>query len=224
MYSLSLLSLLLLSTTSKASQFACAPVHLIVARASLEPPGYGIIGSLSRELQSRVPGTTSEAIAYPATLSDYGNSIAEGTAAVINRVTSYAQSCPSSKIVLLGYSQGAAIIGDALCGGGGGKEHWPMTPPLEGKIGDHITAIVQMGDPRFVPGLAWDAGSAVTGGLYARDPSTQKCDKYVGRMISWCDASDARCDSGNSLAVHMTYLKRYKQKAVDFVLARLKVV
>lgn len=52
---------------SKRQAAACAPVHLIIARASSKNPGEGIIGAVSEDIQARVPGADSEAVDYPAT-------------------------------------------------------------------------------------------------------------------------------------------------------------
>lgn len=64
------------------------------------------------------------------------HSVIEGTAAVENQIIAYVKHCPSSKLVLLGYSQGAQIIGDALYGGNGGG-FGPVTPPMNPSISDH---------------------------------------------------------------------------------------
>lgn len=57
-------------------------------------------------------GATSEAITYPACGGQsscggvsYANSVSQGTTAVINAVSAFAKSCPSTELVLVGYSQ-----------------------------------------------------------------------------------------------------------------------
>lgn len=57
-------------------------------------------------------GATSEAISYPACGGQsscggvsYANSVAQGTTAVISAVSAFAKSCPSTELVLVGYSQ-----------------------------------------------------------------------------------------------------------------------
>jgi hypothetical protein len=44
---------------------------MIVARASNEAPGQGIIGAVATQVQQTVPGSDSEAVEYPATLTNY---------------------------------------------------------------------------------------------------------------------------------------------------------
>lgn len=114
----------------------CAPVHLLVARGSTEAPGFGQLNSLATKIVQGNSGATKEAIDYPAKLQPYGPSVSAGVTAVKNQLSAYVQKCPDSKIVLLGYSQGANIIGDALCGGNTGGSG-PDTTPLDADISKH---------------------------------------------------------------------------------------
>jgi hypothetical protein len=83
----------------------CSSVHIIVARASTEPPGTGIIGLVAKQVQSQVSGVDIASVDYPATLDNYVNSQTAGVTAMTNMVTDYATKCPNSKMVLMGYSQ-----------------------------------------------------------------------------------------------------------------------
>lgn len=157
---------------SNSSQ--CAQVHVFAARGSAEPPGPGAIQSLVDLVKSHSDQTvSSNAIDYPALLFPYGRSSASGTAAVKQQVSDQVEKCPRQKIVLVGYSQGAHIIGDAL-GGGGGGDLGPETPELDASIGDHVTAVIQMGDP------GTQRGSRITsappnGTASSRDCHTSLC-------------------------------------------------
>lgn len=117
-------------------QVSCAQIHIIIARGSKEPPGPGKIGKLAEQIIASNLGTTNESITYPATLdtNKYAYSSAQGTAAMKKQLTDYATGCPSTQFVLLGYSQGAHVVADTLCGGGefpGSK----YTPPIDRAIG-----------------------------------------------------------------------------------------
>lgn len=146
MYSLAVLASLLLTAEALAlpidssslynRQSSCAPVHLLVARGSTESPGDGQLASLANLIIRANPGATQEAIVYPALLSPYGPSVGNGTKAVQSQLTAYVQKCPNAKIVLLGYSQGAQIVGDALCGGDSAGSG-PVTPPISSSISGH---------------------------------------------------------------------------------------
>lgn len=81
-----------------------------------EPQGEGIIGSVASAVKRRIPGSDSVAVVYPATLYSYTTSQAAGARAMSQMVSSYTASCPDTKIVLMGYSQGAHVVGDTLVG------------------------------------------------------------------------------------------------------------
>lgn len=155
---------LLLSLVSAQPQSRCSPVHIIVCRASGEAPGEGTISSLSSLLKQQIPGATSEALVYPAKI-PYAGSIPIGVANLKTAVATYTNSCPAGRLIIIGYSQGAAVLTDTLCGGGG-KDVGPVTPGLTAQEGRLIKATVGMGDPRFVPGLSYDSGTnKATGGV-----------------------------------------------------------
>ena len=111
------LALAAASAAYAAPVSSCASLHMIVARGSTEPPGEGSVGAITAQIQSLIAGSSSEGIVYPATLEDYQSSESQGAAAMVQAITDYVQACPTSKIALLGYSQGAQVIGDALGGG-----------------------------------------------------------------------------------------------------------
>jgi hypothetical protein len=143
----------------------CSAVHVIVDRATGEPPSQGVIGTLATLIALRVPDTTVEWVNYPAVLVPYDQSTATGIEMTKARVQDYADSCPVAKIILLGYSQGAQVVGDVLCGGGGAFGLGPLTDPLEDEYLRRVAAVVQMGDPRFVANQAWNAGTSKTNGV-----------------------------------------------------------
>jgi acetylxylan esterase len=93
------------ATNLDERQGGCAPVHILVARGSQEPEGEGATGRLATQVKKDIPGATSEAINYPAKLSPYPQSEAQGVQACKDQMTAYAKKCPNSKLVLMGYSQ-----------------------------------------------------------------------------------------------------------------------
>jgi acetylxylan esterase len=84
---------------------ACAEVHVLVARASGEAKGEGMIGGLSKAIKAAVKGADSEAVDYPAALAPYGSSETKGVKAAKEQLTAYVKRCPAAKVVLMGYSQ-----------------------------------------------------------------------------------------------------------------------
>ncbi|KAF5310970.1 hypothetical protein D9619_007947 [Psilocybe cf. subviscida] len=200
----------------------CAAVHIIAARASTEAPGAGIIGALVTQVQNSSKQTVSTvAVNYPATLTNYASSSAQGTAATMTLLNNQVKACPSQKIVLVGYSQGAQVIGDAVAGGGGVSGLGAATAPVSAAVANKVVAIVQMGDPRHVPGQSFDRGTSVRDGLFPRLSSQQYSSTLQPRILSFCDFNDPFCDSGADVEVHLTYLDRDQNTAAQFILTQI---
>ncbi|KAH9875423.1 carbohydrate esterase [Plenodomus biglobosus] len=92
----------------------CPKVHIIGARETTAPQSnpYGTATPLVNQTLASYPGSTAEAIVYPACSGQeacggiqFPDSLAQGTAAVIRAVNTYNAQCPSTKIILIGYSQ-----------------------------------------------------------------------------------------------------------------------
>ncbi|HEU4734030.1 MAG TPA: cutinase family protein [Kofleriaceae bacterium] len=201
---------------------ACAAVHIITARASTEAPGEGITGALVDQIiNTSNQSITRAAVDYPATLNNYASSSAQGVSALTQQLTAQVQACPSQKIVLAGYSQGAHVILDVL-GGGGGGSLGATTPPISSTISSHVVAAVSFGDPRHVVNQAFDLGTSRRNGLFPRTAAQlQVLSGFAPRIEAFCDSNDEFCDSGFSLQVHLTYLDRYQDAAAQFVLGKI---
>ena len=89
---------------------------MFVARGSTEPQGEGVESSVVSSVQKSIPGSNGEGINYPATLTDYLNSESEGVTSMTQAIQSYTQACPDGKYALMGFSQGAQVVGDVLGG------------------------------------------------------------------------------------------------------------
>lgn len=184
----------------------CADVHIIATRASTERPGAGIIGSLVGAVQRASDQTVStEATDYPAVLNPYNQSVAAGVRALTGRLTAKAAACPDTKLVLMGYSQGAHVTGDVLASG--------RAPG--------VTAVILMGDPRYVPGKPFNAGTSKVAGLFPRG-ARESLDAFGDRIQSYCDTGDTFCAKGASVAVHLGYTRKYNSAAQRFVLQKIE--
>jgi acetylxylan esterase len=145
-------------------QTPCPPSHLIVARGSTEPPGPGLLITLATKVITTNPGTTMETIVYPATLENYENSASNGTQAVQQQLTTFVQQCPDSKVAMMGFSQGAQIMGDALAGGGiRGLQRF--NAPVGRAVSANVAAMVLYGDPRHVVTAPFNVGTAKKDGV-----------------------------------------------------------
>jgi acetylxylan esterase len=103
-------ALFLLGANLAAAQ--CPGVHVFGARETTAPPGFGSAGPVVSSIVSAFPGTTSEVINYPACGgqascggASYASSVIQGVTAVANQVNAFNRQCPSSVLVLVGYSQ-----------------------------------------------------------------------------------------------------------------------
>jgi cutinase len=187
---------IVLSTTAliggpapSASADPCSDVEVVFARGTSEPAGVGRVGqALANALQSQLGGQTvsTYGVNYPATY-DFLTT-AEGAADATARVVALAQQCPSTRVVLGGYSQGAAVV-DMLAG----------VPPLGNKIGDiasapplpstgNVAAVAVFGNP------ATKFGNPVSAsGLFA------------GKAIDLCSDGDPICSDGRNPFAHTHY-------------------
>ncbi|QSZ33587.1 hypothetical protein DSL72_005155 [Monilinia vaccinii-corymbosi] len=207
---------------------AAGAVHMIVARASTETPGEGIIGAVANMVKKSLPGSDSEAVEYPATLQSYMTSEAAGVKAMTKLVQDYAAKCPDSKIALMGYSQGANVAGDVMCGssgmgsamgwlgtsGAGSGTTQSSSAGLSADVAAKVVAVVLMGDPTHVPGASFNTGTSTKSGMFPRK-NVANCP--AAKMISYCDTGDTFCDSGASVAVHMSYVTKYGTAAAKFI-------
>ena len=159
-------SLIAPGTSPMAAANPCPDVEVVFARGTSEPPGVGRVGqalvnALTPQLGGRMLGVYG--VTYPA---DYDFlAAADGAADAKAHIQAMAQRCPSTSIVLGGYSQGAAVV-DMLVGipplgdrlGDVGSE-----PPLPDSLAGNVAAIAVFGNP------ATKFGNPVTsaGGAFA---------------------------------------------------------
>ncbi|KAF9465909.1 cutinase [Collybia nuda] len=196
-----------LASPIPAPNTGCAAVHIITARASTERPGEGIIGAVVGDVVSRSKQTVSrEAVDYPALLAPYQSSQSTGVSAMKALLASKAAACPNTKIVLMGYSQGAHVSGDVL------QANAPGT--------DKVAAVVLMGDPAHVRGESFQKGTGnARNGLFARRAGT--LEPQAAKIVSFCDTGDLFCAGGASTIIHLGYATKYKTAASNFVLDKI---
>lgn len=107
-----ILSYLVAVGTPSVSAEACPDVEVMFARGTGEPAGLGPTGrAFVGSLRSHVDDQSLETypVAYPAT-HDFHAAV-DRIRDAANRIIARAESCPRTKMVLGGYSQGAAVMG-----------------------------------------------------------------------------------------------------------------
>lgn len=192
----------------------CPDVEVIFARGTSEPPGVGGIGQAFVDaLRSGAGDRTVDvyAVNYPAT-TDFPRA-SEGIIDAAVHLSATATACPDTRMVLGGYSQGAAVIGyltaDALPAG------YPppvgITGPLPTALADHVAAVALFGKPSdaFLAGI--NAPPIVIGGAY--QPKT----------IDLCAPGDPVCAPGgdNNIAHTMYAMDGMTVQAADFAVQHL---
>lgn len=90
----------------------CPGIHVFGARETTVPPGYGSSATVVNLIIAAHPGTTSEALSYPACGGQsscggvqYNASVVAGINAAVTAIDNFHNSCPDTQLVLVGYSQ-----------------------------------------------------------------------------------------------------------------------
>ncbi|KAK4210571.1 carbohydrate esterase family 5 protein, partial [Rhypophila decipiens] len=203
-----------------AQPIACdSGAHIIVARASTERPGTGVIGIIANRVASQIPGSEIVAVDYPATLKEYPESETAGVIEMRRLAVEYASACPGGRIVLMGYSQGAHVSADVVCGNS--EAGFPQSDPLPANVADRISAILLMGDPSHVASAPFNRGTSIKDGMFPRLNTTAGCAAVQDKMVSYCDTGDVFCDRGDDQGVHRRYIQVYGAEAVAFVVDKV---
>jgi len=204
-----------------ASTASCPTVLVIAARGSTEAasPGTGSMGALASLVQGDVKATVGvEAVNYPATLQNYSSSVATGDSAMESDIENALASCPGEKLILMGYSQGGQVVGDALAGGGGADLKTAETAGVPSADDASILAAIMFGDPRHVANqepIDLGTGDADTG-LFPPEADQSRA-AFSNILRSWCDTGDPFCASGNNLSAHLDYPQKYDTAANTFI-------
>lgn len=179
-----------LTAAPAANAAPCADVEVVFARGTGEPPGIGRVGqafvdALRPQLGSRT--LDSYGVNYPADY-DFLNSAA-GAADASDYVSSLVSQCPSTRIVLGGYSQGAAVM-DLLAGIPplGNKLGGDIAPPLPANLNGSIAAVAVFGNP------STKFSVPITTSIFG------------GRAIDLCKDGDPICSRGRNPFAHSDYV------------------
>jgi len=164
----------------------CNDVEVVFARGTQEPPGIGRVGeSFVAALRDRLPGRSIGvyAVNYPASYDFLA--AADGANDASSHIQSVVGSCPATKLVLGGYSQGAAII-DVIT-----SVPVPVvgfTNPLPPETADRVAALAVFGNPSARIGLPLTSSPL-----------------YGFKAIDLCNPGDPVCSAGDSVPAHRSY-------------------
>lgn len=169
-----------------ASADPCPDVNVVFARGTHEPAGVGEVGqsfidSLTSQLPSR--SVVGYAVNYPAT-DDYVQSAAAGSTDAQAHIQDIVTGCPNTKLVLGGYSQGAAVTELA-------------TSALPAAVAGHVAAVALFGDPT----------SAFSSMLAGGAPLPTISPLYAAKTINLCMPDDPICSAGGDFMAHVSYIQ-----------------
>jgi cutinase len=205
-----------IAAAGHAAAEACPDVQVVFARGTFEPAGVGGVGqAFVDSLRAKTPGKSVDvyAVDYPASL-DFATA-ADGVIDARNKVTATANACPNTKVVLGGYSQGAAVAayitedsvpqGFTLPPG--------LTGPMPASTADHVAAVVLFGKP----------SSGFLQMIYTGAPPITVGPRYTGKTDDVCIPEDPVCSpTGNDQGAHGAYpVRGLTDRAADFAVSRL---
>ena len=175
-----------LPVAAPAAAQACSDVEVVFARGTGEPAGVGIVGqafvdALSAQVGGRSVGVY--AVNYPAS-DNYLSSAANGSDDARAHIQDVVAGCPSTKVVLGGYSQGAAVTDIATA----------AMPP---QVADRVAAVALFGTP----------SSAFSSMLAGGEPLPTTSPAYAAKTIDLCMDGDPICSPGANMLAHISYVQ-----------------
>lgn len=183
---------------------ACPDVDISFARGTNEPAGLGgtgqiFVDSLKSDLGAK--NVTVYAVNYPATM-DYSSALA-GEADAAEHIREMAARCPTTKMVLGGFSQGAGVM--ALVSANGAT-----AGPA---VADHVAAVALFGKPSANLLNSMDIPPLAIGPLYAN------------KTLDLCIDGDPICNGAvgsPDVITHLLYgVNGMVSQAADFAARRV---
>lgn len=187
-------------------------VHIIAApgEGSASPP-YGLIGSLVSSIQAQIPGSDAVPVPYDHEQTNGQLQTTDGANTLESYISQYQAACPSTQMVLLGYSAGAVITMNVLCGYSGAG---PLSNP-------NVIAAVVYGDETRTAGASYDLGSCTGEGEHPR-VNPAGCEAWAGKLQSYANAEDplSCATTGTDMEAHYEYPQEYDAQAAAFVVSQ----
>jgi cutinase len=203
-----------IGTAEAAEQ--CPDVEVVFARGTFEAPGVGEVGqSFVDAVQRDAVGKSVSVypVNYPASL-DFATA-ADGVIDASNHVTDMSNRCPNTKMVLGGFSQGAAVVGYITADSVPPGFDLPpgITGPMPANVADHVAAVALFGKPSsgFLQVINTGAPPITVGRLYA------------GKTLDLCIPEDPVCSAGGGDGgAHGAYgVNGMTDQAADYAVKRV---
>ena len=190
----------------------CPDVEVVFARGTTEPPGVGGVGqNFVDTLRSHVGAKSLGVypVNYPAT-TDFPTA-ADGIADAGNHIESMATHCPKTKMVLGGYSQGAAVMGFVTYSQVPDGVHLiQVLQPMPPEVADHVAAVALFGKP---------SGQFMS---IINEPPITIGPAYAAKTIDLCVPNDPVCSGSGMPGAHHQYVEAgMVDQAANFAASRL---
>ena len=203
---------LLVAPAPSAYAEPCPDVEVVFARGTNEPPGVGGIGQTFVDTLRSHVGTKSLGVYpvnYPAT-TNFPTAV-DGISDAGTHVESMAARCPKTKMVLGGYSQGAAVMGFVTYSQVPDGAHLVQAlQPMPPEVADHVATVALFGKPssQFMSII--------------NEPPITIGPQYAAKTIDLCVPNDPVCSSSGTPGAHHQYVETgLVDQAADFAASRL---
>lgn len=201
----------------------CLPYLVVTNRGSGEPTKGQLLSPVVRAITLSRPNQVLHVDnPYPAD-DDIQAGGSAGVRLLIDTVNVQVEACPEQRFIILGYSQGAFVAGDALArpedrlvGAHAGE--------LIAEAEERVLAVVLYANPRFVGAESYGAGTfdPALDGILPRPVGS--LETYADRLRDYCEAGDFVCQGSTSLdpEQHLAYFSNGSQlDGAAFVISKL---
>ncbi|PZC89722.1 Cutinase domain containing protein [Pyrenophora tritici-repentis] len=165
-------------------------------------------------------------IVFDATLgAEFCPTIQEGASNGVRQITEYNAKCPSTLVVINGYSQGAMVAGSLLSGGGDDACNVDaVTTGLNpaSAAGQAVKAALIWGDVKHTANQAYNVLDGASKDVWPRTGSNlDRLNAYSSVLRSYCAAGDPVCAGGSVVADHLNYFELYTEEASSWIVGKL---
>ena len=179
-----------------AADRTCPDVEVVYARGTGDEPGVGPVGQeFTDSLRSKMADKSLRVypVNYPAT-EDWPTGV-DGIRDASSHIQSVAKACPKTKVVLGGWSQGAAVaafvtaaaVPDVLPDG---LDPEAVPQPMPPEVADHVAAVVLFAKPN-------DRAMG-----FLRQPPIVIGPLYEPKTVEFCVEGDIVCSDGLDRTLH----------------------
>jgi cutinase len=211
--SVSLGASVLLSPLPSAAAEPCPDAQVVFARGTGEPEGVGPTGqAFVDNLRGREAGKSVDvyAVNYPAS-NEWATGV-DGIRDAGAHIVSMSHDCPKTKMVLGGFSQGAAVMGFVTSAAvPDGVDPATVPKPLAPDVASHVAAVVLFGMPN------------VRAMNFLGEPPVVIGPTFQDKTLKVCATDDPVCSDGLNFSAHNTYADggAYIDKGAAFAADRL---